>query len=148
MADPIIYPTTGVMVFTAVVTHIHDGDTVSLDIDLGQYVAGKADKTYGFHIYRQANHLHLHNATRLYGINAPELATPEGKEAQLKLVEHLPIGSIVQLRSWPMHADKYGRVLGRLILDFRTMDATDVNQWMVDEGYAAIYYGTGPKPTP
>jgi endonuclease YncB( thermonuclease family) len=47
----------------------------------------------------------------------------------------------VVIVSWQDRNDKYGRILGRILID-----AVDVNQRMVDEGQAAIWYGTGPKP--
>lgn len=133
----IVYPASGAMDFTAVVLKVHDGDTVTLDIDLRKYVAGK-DRTLGFHIYLQSRGLHLHNATRFYGINAPELATPEGKVAQVALAAQLPLGSIVELTTWLDPFDKYGRVLGRIVFG-----GLDLNQWMLDNGFAVPYT---PKP--
>lgn len=144
MPDVIAYPAGG-MSWPAIVTKVHDGDTVTLDIDLGKYVRGK-DTTFGFHVYIQSNRLHIHNATRLFGINAAELVTPEGKSAQQALAGVMPVGTQVSVTTWLDQMDKYGRVLGR-IWDVPP-NAFDVNQWMIDNGHAAIYYGTGPKNVP
>lgn len=138
----IVYPLTGGLVFDAAVTKVHDGDTVTLDIDLKKYVKGK-DATFGFHLYIQSHSLHIHNATRLFGINAPELITPEGKSSQQALVAQLPIGSHVTVTTWLDQTDKYGRVLGRV-----GVGNLDINQWMIDNNWASIYYGVGPKPVP
>jgi endonuclease YncB( thermonuclease family) len=135
----ISYPVSGAMNFSAIVLKVHDGDTVTLDIDLNKYAAGK-DRTFGFHIYLQSNRLHLHNSTRFYGINAPELATPEGKVSQQALAGQLPLGSVVALTTWLDPFDKYGRVLGRV----RAGPALqDINQWMLDNGYAVGYVPRG-----
>lgn len=129
----IIYPALGAMYFTAVVLKVHDGDTITLDINLNKYIGGK-DRDFGFHIYSQSHGLHLHNSTRFYGINAPELITPEGKAAQVALAAQLPLGSVVGLTTWLAPFDKYGRVLGRIVFA-----GIDINQWMLDNGFAVSY---------
>lgn len=135
----IVYPPLG-LTWNAIVTNVHDGDTVTLDVDLAKKITGK-DKTFGFHVYAEQGRLRFHNATRLYGINAPELATPQGVTAAQALQARLPVGSPVLLTTWLNQNDKYGRVLGRV-----EQNGVDVNQWMVDGGYAVVWYGQGPKP--
>lgn len=39
-------------------------------------------------------------------------------------------------------------VTPRSLTDEDAYAGTDLNQWMVDGGWAAVYYGTGPKPVP
>lgn len=135
------YPPGG-MSWPATVTKIHDGDTVTLDVDLRRYAAG-SDQTLGFHLYIQNRHLHIHQALRLFGINAAELATPAGAAAHQALLDEMPIGSAVELTTWLDTTDKYGRLLGRI-----TLAGLDVNQWLVDNGWAATWDGHGPKPIP
>lgn len=142
MTDQIIYPPNP-LTWQATVLQIHDGDTVTLDVDLKQKVRHK-DADLGFHIHITSNSLRLHHPTRLYGINAPELATNAGQASATALKSWLPLGTQVTLRTWLNQADKYGRLLGAISL----ADGSDLNQRMVDSGNAAIYYGTGPKPVP
>jgi endonuclease YncB( thermonuclease family) len=127
------------MVWDAIVDKVHDGDTVNLDIDIKKAVRG-VDKTLGFHVYIANRRLRFHNATRLYGINAPELTTDAGKAARAALQRQLPVGTAVQVTTWLAQNDKYGRLLGRICLPTKY-----VNQWMVTNGHASVYYGTGPK---
>lgn len=103
-------------VVQGVVINVHDGDTITVDVDLGWYL------TYRVHV-------------RILHINAPELSTPEGKVAQQAAASHMPAGSIVILTSHAL--DKYGRSLGSLALP----DGTDFGQWMLDHGYAVPYEG-------
>src|SRR5215831_18908782 len=74
--------------YSAVVLKIHDGDTFSVNLDLG------------FGIHQQELRC------RIYGINAPELSTDAGKKALAYLESILPVGAIVSIIShgW----DKYG----------------------------------------
>lgn len=75
--------------YPAKVISEHDGDTITLDIDLG----------FGIHIVSGL-------ACRIYGINAPELSTPAGKAALEFVKATLKIGDQVLVTShgW----DKYG----------------------------------------
>lgn len=126
----------------AVVTKVHDADTVTVDIDLGAYSA-RVDQDLSFHLHVQAHHLHIHQSVRLYGINAAELTTTQGKTARDALQAKLPIGSKVQLTTWADRNDKYGRILGVVMLG-----KTEINQWLIDNGHAASWDGTGTRPVP
>lgn len=101
--------------YPATLTGIHDGDTVSVDIDLG----------FGLHAtgFR----------ARIYGIDAPELATPEGVAARDFLAQALPIGSPLRVIShgW----DKYG---GRFdaAIHYGTLFEQDLGQLMLSSGHA------------
>lgn len=111
--------------YRATVLRVHDGDTVVLDVDLG---------------FR--NHI-VEMPIRILGINAPELATPAGKEAAAFAQELLPPGTVVMLSSDKDRADKYGgRWLGELALP----DGRDFGGVMVHTGHALPWDGKGAKP--
>lgn len=93
---------------------VHDGDTVTVDIDLGFYLTHRTP-------------------IRLAGINAPELKTPEGKAARDALQGFV----VAQRGQWTARTfksgeEKYGRWLAMLF----TPDGMDVSAWMVLNGFA------------
>lgn len=107
--------------YPAVVADVHDGDTMTLTIDLGFDIS-------------------LRTKCRCYGINAPELATAEGKTALAYALTLIKPGDkcIVASHGW----DKYGgRVDGAITL----ADGRDFGVAMVTAGHAKPYFGTGPK---
>jgi endonuclease YncB( thermonuclease family) len=100
----------------------HDGDTAHLDVDLG----------FG---------LVLGLSCRCFGINAPELATPQGPPARDAALALAPPGTMVMVVShgW----DKYGgRFLGEITLSHGRSFAEE----MISGGHAKPYFGKGPKP--
>lgn len=105
--------------YLAEVVSIHDGDTMTLKIDMGKRV-------------------YTLDAIRLIGINAPELSQAGGKEARDFLRNLCPIGSKVRIRTFKNKNDKYGRWLGRVYLYSQLFETPlDVNQHMVDSGHAS-----------
>lgn len=116
MTAPRVYP--------AVVTGVHDGDSVTCLADLGWGVLRVV-------------------TVRLSGVNAIELNQPGGREARDHLAGLIPVNSKVTLTS--LGWDKYGdRTDARLALP----DGRDVATVMVADGYAAVWNGTGPRPVP
>lgn len=115
----------------AVVIDVHDGDTVTLDVDLGYFA-------------------HAHVPHRLYGINAPEIASIEGKKARGYLKSLLPVGTKVIVRSTKVKSDgiasdKYG---GRFLANLFLADSgLNINKEMVAQGHAKDWDGKGVKPT-
>jgi micrococcal nuclease len=116
--------------YRALVTDVYDGDTVTLDIDLGFWTT-------------------LHNQKiRLYGINAPEL---KGNSRELGLVskkwlERTLLGKHVILESIKDKSEKYGRILGILHLPstlvqggVETIQYLNINEQMIIEGFAERY---------
>ena len=107
--------------YKAEVVSVYDGDTIRVIIDLGFGFSNRGSRGKGTSI-------------RLYGINTPEVRgveRPEGliaKKALLDLIE----GKTVTLRTIKDKTGKYGRYLGIIILE----DGTNVNDWLVDNGYA------------
>ncbi|MFJ2745329.1 thermonuclease family protein [Streptomyces sp. NPDC087440] len=100
-----------------------DADTYDVDLDLG------------FHI-------HVQQRIRLEGLNAPEKNTPAGKTAIAWAQAWL-----AQRRDFVVEThrqEKYGRWLATLTADGRH----SLNTALLDEGHAAPYDGTGPRPLP
>ena len=93
---------------------VHDGDTVTVLIDLGFYLT----KT---------------TPIRMAGINAPELSTDAGRKARDALMGFVGLQRGQWLATtYKSGEEKYGRWLARLIAP----DGTDVSQWMIEHGYA------------
>jgi len=99
--------------YKATVIKVVDGDTCDCRIDLGF----KASIEMRF---------------RLTGINAPEMQTPEGAKSKARLLELMPLGSDVTVRSAKDKQEKFGRYLGT----FYDPDGHDINARMVLEGFA------------
>jgi micrococcal nuclease len=106
--------------YRAVVLAHHDGDTSHVAVSPG------FDLT-------------LNITVRWLGINAPELATPEGKTALAWLNARLPPGSVVTLQTIKDKKEKFGRYLGAFIFE-----GVNINEAMVDSGHAVRYDG-GPR---
>lgn len=106
------------------VVNVVDADTVHVDMDLGQDIW----------IRRRS--------VRLVGIAARELSEPGGKEARDYLRQLLPVGTQVEVMStgWDKFA---GRVDGVVYLD-----NCNINDRLVEEGWAARWDGRGPQPEP
>ena len=101
-----------------------------LDLNLG----------FGIHLPGQTWAGKTELSCRVYGINAPELNTPEGKDALAYAQTLLAPGDICQLvsHSW----DKYG---GRYDGIITLPDGRDFADEMLKAGHAKEYYGVGPK---
>lgn len=119
-------------VYNAVVTEVHDGDTIRANIDLGCGIwnHGGAKTVDGM-------------AIRFVGCNAAELGTPGGDAAAANLQALLPAGTPVVLRS--LAWDKYG---GRMDADVLEVDGTDLIQQLIAEQWLAVWDGTGERPVP
>ncbi len=108
------------------VVGVYDGDTVTVNMDLGQDMWV------------------MRRSVRLVGMAARELREPGGPEAQAYLSALLPVGIAVVVEStgW----DKYaGRIDGRVSV---VMSTRDVGALMIDAGYAVPWNGKGPQPKP
>ena len=98
--------------YQATVLSIHDGDTMTLKIDMGR------------RIYSE-------DSIRLYRINAPELSQAGGKEARDYLRSLVPLGALVRVQTHKNARDKYGRWLGDV-----WYNGICVNDHLVDSGHA------------
>lgn len=106
--------------YRVTIDRVVDGDTVDCWIDLGY-------------------HTQIHKRIRFIGINAPETRT-RNKEEKIKglasksrLIELLKNGSFILESN---EVGKYGRVLGTLHID-----DININETLVEEGFAVEYWG-------
>ena len=106
------------------VTKVVDGDTIDVDIDLGFNI------TYSQRV-------------RLAGIDTPESRTTNklekalGLEVKEFLKEKLKGNTDIVIKTEkPDSSEKYGRILGHLMVD-----GISLNQEMIDKGYAWGYLG-------
>lgn len=107
--------------YRGTVDGVHDGDTVNVILDIG----------FDLSIYTRI---------RVFGINAPELSTPEGKAARdfaKKLLKHGAHVTVVS-RGW----DKFGGRIDGVI----TYSGGDFAAKMISSGHAKPWTGKGVKP--
>jgi micrococcal nuclease len=115
------------------ITHFVDGDTFDCMIDLGFDILHKI-------------------RVRMYGMNTPESRTRDldekkrGLESKDKLIEllspqceydHLDFKLILKTKE----KGKFGRWLGIVLKRYKDDTEIDVNQLMIEEGYAVPYFG-------
>lgn len=105
------------------VLRIHDGDTFTVDLDLGLFITRK------------------NMPVRIAGINAPELSNPSGAgKAALTFLETLiSVGDLLRLDSVDgQFYEKYGRLLAK---PYTTRDPVpmDVAGLMLGTGHAVAY---------
>lgn len=109
--------------YRGVVADVHDGDTVDVQLDIG----------FDLTVYARV---------RVFGINAPELSTVEGKAAREFARILIPPGASVFVVShgW----DKFGgRIDGEITFGTRSFAGE-----MIRAGHAVEWDGKGTKPTP
>lgn len=113
----------------ALVLDVIDGDTVRVRAQLGW-------------------HVELMTLVRIDGIDAPSAKTPAGSVARDYLAGLLPVGTQVTLVSRKLlgSLEKYGRVLGDLLVDRGADAPLDVAAEMVASEHAKPWKGRGPKP--
>lgn len=107
------------------VTSVYDGDTCTVDIDLGFFITLRDIKV------------------RLYGIDTPELrgGTKETKTAAKTSRDFLRSKILNQDIILVCHGQgKYGRWLGSLyIVDPNTQEEVCVNSLLIEKGLAQVY---------
>ena len=105
-------------VYSALVTEVYDGDTITVDIDLG------------FDIVMQNQKL------RLFGINTPEVrgkSRPEGLESRDALRDQI-LHEEVLIKTHRDKKGKYGRYLGTVFFE-----GTNINELLVERGLAEFH---------
>ena len=108
-------PEVGRYIYDAELVSVYDGDTITLNVDLGFNVSLNNQKM------------------RLYGINTPEISgteRPEGLRSKMALVRMLD-GKDIVLKTIKDRKGKYGRWLAVLYVN-----GVNVNDSLVDSGYA------------
>lgn len=114
-------PDCGLYTYAARVVRVVDGDTIVAEIDLG------------FEVYLHNEHL------RLLGINTPERGEDGYHTATDALSERVGgkevfICTVKAKRSDKEQTGKYGRYLATVYLD-----GENINQWMLEQGFAVPY---------
>lgn len=104
--------------YDAIVKEVYDGDTVTIDIDLG------------------FNTWTMNQKFRLYGVDAPEIRgeTKENGIISRDALRNQVLNQQVIIHTIKDRKDKYGRWLCEIY-----KGALNINQWMIDNGYASIY---------
>jgi len=106
--------------YKAFVTAVYDGDTCTVDIDLGLHVWIKNEKI------------------RLYGINAPELRGNERAKGLLArdFLRSVILNKEITLRTIKDAREKYGRFLGEIWVADAKGKSFNVNDELVKKGFA------------
>lgn len=111
--------------YQATVTKVYDGDTITVDLDLG------------------FDHVIKNMTLRLYGINTPELrgGTNASKIDARKARDYLReliLDRDIMVRTIEDKTGKYGRYLAVIFLEG---GVDNVNLHMIEQGYAEEYIG-------
>jgi micrococcal nuclease len=105
--------------YRAIVRSVYDGDGIRADIDCGFNVLIKNERF------------------RLYGINAPELRGEtliEARKSRDWLLQQIPIGTEIIVKTLKDKKEKYGRYLAIIYLNGRNL-----NEEMIANGLAVPY---------
>ena len=104
--------------YKATVTKVYDGDTITVDFDLGFGIILKKQKI------------------RLLGINTPEVRGPEKPQGIISrdALRQRILGKQVTIQTSKDKKGKYGRWLGEVFVE-----EENINQWLLEEGYATEY---------
>ena len=109
--------------YAARMTKVTDGDTLRLDIDLGLSV------------------WMTKQSVRLYGVNCPEMGTPEGLAAKQFVLEYFGgLNVPCTITTLKDASEKYGRWL--VVVRRGTAKVSDptLNEILVQSGHAVGYY--------
>jgi micrococcal nuclease len=107
--------------YRALVNRIYDGDTITVDIDLGFGV-----------ILKDQN-------LRLLGIDTPEIRgeeRPQGLLSRKFVEERIPVGSYIIITTVRDRKEKFGRYLATV---FYGVDMTNLNEELLQNGMAKPY---------
>lgn len=107
--------------YKAVVTGVYDGDTITVDIDLGMHAWIRGEKL------------------RLCRINAPELRGAEKEVGKISrdYLKKLILKKEIIIETHKDKKEKYGRYLAELWLPTGDNNYMNVNDELVNKGYAA-----------
>lgn len=115
-------------VYEAKVLSVHDGDTISVEIDLGFQ-------------------LKFTDKIRFYGINAPELKikdennksviNPKGMVTLGVVNDFLKAGDVIIIETVKDKKEKYGRYLANIYV-LKNNEQIFLNQYLLDKGLATV----------
>jgi len=110
-------------VYKAHVVSVYDGDTCTVDIDLGLCTWIRGEKI------------------RLHRIDAPEVRGPERDQGILSrdYLRNLILNREIILQTFKDKKEKYGRYLGIIWVHDENGNYYNVNDKMVSEGYAVYF---------
>jgi micrococcal nuclease len=106
--------------YRAIITEVYDGDTCTVDVDLGLHIWVKGEKV------------------RLNRINAPEVRGSE-KEKGIKSRDFLRekiLNKEILLETIKDKDEKFGRYLGEIFLPTDSKQYININDLLVKEGFA------------
>lgn len=109
--------------YKAQVVYVYDGDSVTVDIDLG------------FNIWMRNQKI------RFYGIDTPELRgeeRPDGLIARDRLRDLIDDKEII-IKSYKDKSGKYGRWLATIFIEEEDGTYTNINDLLLNEGLAKPY---------
>ena len=109
--------------YKAVVTSVYDGDTCTVDIDLGLHAWIRGEKL------------------RLHRINAPELRGKERPKGILSrdFLKSKIEGKEITIETIKDKKGKYGRYLGEIWFEETKGNFININDLLVTEGYAKYH---------
>jgi len=109
--------------YKAIITNVYDGDSVTMDIDLG------------------FKHWMKDQKTRLYGIDTPEIRGEERSEGLIvkDRLKELILGKEVIITSYKDKAGSFGRWLVTIYLQDEDGVWENINQLLLAEGLAEVY---------
>jgi micrococcal nuclease len=118
--------------YAAHVTSVYDGDTITVDIDLG------------LGMWRRGQTI------RLWKVNTPEVRGPEHEEgrrvrtfvANLVLNKTILVRTILDKRGQD-HTEKFGRLLGEILVEDTDGNEINVNERLLEQGMARIVTDAG-----
>jgi len=111
--------------YKAKLDRVVDGDTVDAYIDLGFDIS-------------------VHKRIRLAGIDSPESRTRDLEEKARGLASKDRLTDLLKDGEFTLESKevgKYGRVLGVLLVDDANNNFININNTLVEEGYAVEYWG-------
>lgn len=122
--------------YKAIITGIHDGDTLRMEIDLG----------FTVHFLTPSMRSNLPMSLRVAGYDAPELGRADllgeqARDAMLQWAQDHP--GPYMIHTVKDSEDKYGRYLVDTITD---IVGSDLIQSQIALGWLKPYTGSGPKP--
>lgn len=109
--------------YKANVTDVYDGDTITVDIDLGLSTWIKGEKV------------------RLYRIDTPEIRGDERPQGLIArdYLRSLILDKEIVLQTVKDKREKYGRYLGEIWLLDENGQYININDKLIEEGHAELY---------